>query len=205
MLDLAVRDASHGRSSLREMLQWMNYNYAKRGRFFQDSDGVREAAEAVCHADFRDFFERYVSGTQEIPWNDFFRSVGLRLVEGTVKVAEAGFTASRNFDGPMTVADITSGSEAELAGLRVGDTILEIQGKAAGLDSREDLARLNPGDTIELKVRRRREEQYLSWKVGSSQEKSFELKDLDNVSPEQRARRLAWLKGEAQTAGAPHP
>ena len=51
MLDLAVRDASHGQASLREVLQWMNANYAKKGRFFNDSDGVREAAEAVSHAD----------------------------------------------------------------------------------------------------------------------------------------------------------
>jgi len=34
MLDLAVRDASHGQESLREVLQWMNANYAKKGRFF---------------------------------------------------------------------------------------------------------------------------------------------------------------------------
>jgi len=205
MLDLEVREASQGRASLREVLEWMNQNYAKKGRFFRDSDGVREAAEALSHADLRGFFQKYVAGTEEIPWNDFFRSVGLRLVEGTVTVAEAGFSASRNFDGPMTVADVTAGTEAERAGLRVGDTILEIQGKAAGQDSREELARLNPGDTVELKVRSRRGEQHLSWKVGSRQEVSFELRDVDSVSPEQRARRSAWLKGEAQTVGATHP
>ena len=27
--------------------KWMNQNYAKRGKFFSDSEGVREAAEAV--------------------------------------------------------------------------------------------------------------------------------------------------------------
>jgi len=42
---LAVRDASHGHTSLREVFQWMNENYAKKGRFFPDSDGVRLAAE----------------------------------------------------------------------------------------------------------------------------------------------------------------
>ena len=77
MLDLAVRDASHGHASLREVLQWMNENYAKKGRFFNDSEGVREAAEAVSHADLTSFFTKYVAGTEEIPWDDFFRSVGL--------------------------------------------------------------------------------------------------------------------------------
>jgi len=201
MLDLAVRDASHGKASLREVLQWMNRNDAKKGRFFQDSEGVREAAETVSHADLRWFFSKYVAGTEEIPWNDFFRSVGLRVIEEPINVADAGFVASRNFDGPMSVTAVSAGSEAEKAGLQVGDTILEVQGKAAGQDSRQDLARVNPGDTVTLKVRGRRGgERELKWKADSRQEISYEVKDLENVTAEQRACRAAWLKGEAQAA-----
>jgi predicted metalloprotease with PDZ domain len=205
MLDLKVREVSQGRASLREVLEWMNQNYAKKGRFFADSDGVQEAAEAVTHSDLKDFIARYVAGTEEIPWNDFFRGVGLRLVESTSTAANAGFSASRNFDGPMKVEAVTAGSEAEHAGLQVGDTILEIQGKPAGQDSREQLARLNPGDTIQLKVRSRRGEQTLIWNAGSRQEITFQLKDVDNITAEQRARRAAWLKGEAETSGATRP
>ena len=156
MLDLAVRDASHGQASLREVLQWMNANYAKKGRFFDDSEGVREAAEAVSHADLGWFFAKYVAGTDEIPWNDFFRCVGLRVEAIANTVPDAGFIASRNFDGPMSVAAVTPGSEAERAGLQVGDTIVELQGKPAGQESRQELARMNPGDTLTVKVRSRR-------------------------------------------------
>jgi predicted metalloprotease with PDZ domain len=203
MLDLAMRDASHGQKSLRELFQWMNQSYAKRGRYFKDSDGVREAAEAVSHADLSAFFSRYVAGTEEIPWNDFFRGVGLRVVERTNTVPDPGFQASRNFDGPMSVGEVEPGSDAERAGLLAGDTILETQGKPAGQESRQDLARVNPGETLTVKVRARRGgERELKWKVGSRQEISYELKDLDNVTPDQRSRRVAWLKGEAETAGA---
>jgi predicted metalloprotease with PDZ domain len=205
MLDLKVRELSQGRASLREVFEWMNQNYAKRGRFFADSDGVRDAAEAVSHADLKDFFAKYVAGTDEIPWNDVFRGVGLRLVESTTTAASPGFSASHNFDGPMKVEAVAAGSEAERAGLEVGDTILEIQGKPAGQDSREPLARLKPGETIQLKVSSRRGEQILRWNAGSRQEITFWLKDVDNPTPEQRARRAAWLKGEAQTAGAARP
>jgi len=199
MLDLAVRDASHGAASLREVLEWMNANYAKQGRFFNDSEGVREAAEAVAHADLTSFFTKYVAGTEEIPWNDFFRSVGLRVDAIAKTVPDAGFSASRNFDGPMSVAAVTSGSEAEHAGLQAGDTVIELQGKTAGQESRQELARLSPGDTLTVKVRSRRgNERDLKWKIGSRQELSYVVKDLDQVTPEQRTRRAAWLKGEAQ-------
>jgi predicted metalloprotease with PDZ domain len=206
MLDLAVREASHGQASLREVFQWMNQNYAKKGRFFPDSDGVREAAEAVSHADLGWFFAKYVAGTEEIPWNDFLRGVGLRLVEGKNTRADAGFVASRNFEGPMAVAAVTAGSEAERAGLQTGDMILEINGKAAGQDSSEEMARFTAGDTITVKVRGRRGgERELKWKVGSREEISYEIKDTDNVTAEQQARRVAWLKGEAQIPREEHP
>ena len=202
MLDLAVRDASHGQASLREVLQWMNANYAKKGLFFNDSEGVREAAEAVSHANLSAFFAKYVAGTEEIPWDDFFRSVGLRAVAIPNTVPDEGFIASRNFDGPMSVAAVTPGSDAEHAGLQVGDTIVEFQGKPAGQESRQELLRMNPGDTLAVKVRSRRgAERELKWKVGSREEISYEVKDLDQVTVAQRARRSAWLKGEAQ--GAP--
>jgi predicted metalloprotease with PDZ domain len=198
MLDLEVREASHGQASLRELFQWMNRNYAKEGRFFKDSDGVREAAEAVSHADLGWFFAKYVAGTEEVPWDDFFRTVGLHIVENAVTVADPGFAASRNFDGPMTVEAVTAGSEAERAGLHVGDTIVEIQGKTPGAE----LARLSPGDTIKVKVRARRgPEHELSWNAGSREERSYEVTDLERVAPAQMARRAAWLKGEAQSMG----
>ena len=204
-LDLAVREASHGQASLREVFQWMNQNYAKQGRFFPDSDGVREAAEAVSHADLGWFFAKYVAGTDEIPWNDFFRSVGLRLVEGTNTIADAGFTASRNFDGPMIVAAVTAGSEAERAGLQAGDTVLEINGKTVGQESSQEMVRLTPGDTITVRIHGRRgEERELKWKVGSREEISYELKDMENVTAQQQARRAAWLKGEAQISQPAH-
>jgi hypothetical protein len=52
-----------------------------------------------------------------------------------------------------------------------------------------------------VKVRSRRgAERELKWKIGSRQDLSYTIKDLENVTAEQRARRVAWLKGEAQPA-----
>jgi hypothetical protein len=41
--------------------------------------------------------------------------------------------------------------------------------------------------------------------MGSRQEIELELTDLDKVTPEQRARREAWLKGESRALGASAP
>ncbi|HVI07302.1 MAG TPA: PDZ domain-containing protein, partial [Candidatus Binatia bacterium] len=202
ILDLAVREASQGHASLREVFEWMNENYAKKGVPLPEGDGVRRAAEAVAHADLGWFFSKYVSGTEEIPWNDFFRGVGLRVVKNSITVADPGFVASRNFDGPMTVGAVTPNSEAERAGLQTGDTLLEINGAAAPQDAAE-ITRLNQGDTITVKVRTARgAERELQWKVGNREEVSYDVKELESVTAAERARRTAWLKGEAENQSA---
>lgn len=200
MLDLAIRDASHDQASLREAMQWMNENYAKKGRFFDDSNGVREAAESVCHCDLGSFFAKYVAGTDELPWDDFLRHVGLRVEQLTIMVPESGFIASRSFDGPMSVVAVTPGSDADRAGVRVGDTLTEVLGKAVGEESERQLSRLKPGDAVSIKVKTRHgPERELTWKVAARQETTYQIKDLDQVTPEQRAHRAAWLKGEAES------
>jgi predicted metalloprotease with PDZ domain len=205
LLDLNIREASHGSASLRDVFQWMNSNYAQKGRFFNDSEGVREAVEEVSHADFKPFFQKYVSGTEEIPWNDFFSTVGLRLERRNIEVADTGFWAVRNFDKPPSVVSIARGSNAEKAGLATGDSILEVNGRAAGRDFEDQLAQIHPGDTLRLKIRNALGKREIQWRVGSRDELHFELEDVDNITPQQKARRAAWLKAESQTPGDVHP
>jgi predicted metalloprotease with PDZ domain len=206
-LDLAIRNASHDQASLRELFQWMNANYAKKGRYFDDSNGVREAAEAVSHADLAWFFTKYVAGIEEIPWNDFLRYVGLRVNQFTVTVPDAGFIASQNFDGPISVVAVRPGGEAERAGLQAGNIITEIQGEAATEESTRQLVQMNPGDILSIKIRSQGGERELHWKMAGRQEVSYQLKDLDGITPAQSAHRAAWLKGETEnTVGSnSHP
>lgn len=198
LLDLEVRDASHGAASLRDIFQWMNLHYAKRGRPFPDSDGVRQAAEAVSHADLGWFFQKYVSGTEEIPWDDFLKGVGLHLERHATVIADSGLWAVRNSDAPPVVTWLDPAGPAESSGLAVGDAILEIDGKVSGPDFGHQLAAVQAGEMLRLRVRRGAEEHNYQLTVGSHEDVDFELKDATSVSPEQRARRAAWLSGQDQ-------
>ena len=186
LLDLTVRDASQGTASLRDILQWMNQNYARKGRFFPDSDGIRQAAEAVSHANLAAFFEKYVAGTEEIPWDEFLKSVGLHLVPHTSVVAEPGFWAVRNSDAPPVVSWLEPDGEAARAGLAVGDFIQEINGRVTSSDFRQQLTEVQPGNMLHLRVRSGATERQIAWKAGSHDEVEFELKDLDPVTPPQK-------------------
>jgi predicted metalloprotease with PDZ domain len=204
LLDLQVREASHGTASLRDILLWMNEHYARKGEFFPDTDGVRRAAEAVSQSDLGWFFQKYVAGTDEIPWDDFFKTVGLRLEKQTSLIADLGFVATRNFDAALVVSSVTPGGAADLAGLSVGDSILEINGQSANGVPRH-AAEVRPGETIRLRVRNSGGERELRWKLASRQELAYDLTNLEKITPEQQSRRAAWLKGEDQSLGAGQP
>ena len=49
-----------------------------------------------------------------------------------------------------------------------------------------------------LHLFRRGAERELKWKAGRRDEITYDLRDLEHITAEQRARRTAWLKGEAQ-------
>jgi predicted metalloprotease with PDZ domain len=200
LLDLAVRDATHGAASLRDIFQWMNQNYAQKSRFFPDSDGVRLAAEAVSHTDLSGFFQKFVSGTEELPWDDLLKSVGLHLERHASVIAETGFWAVRNSDAPPVVSWLDPEGEAARAGLAVGDFILEINGRVTSSDFRQQLAEVLPGGSLRLLVRGGATQHEMAWKVGSHEDVEFELKDLVPVTPSQKARRAAWLSGQDQSA-----
>jgi predicted metalloprotease with PDZ domain len=113
--------------------------------------------------------------------------------------------AVHNFDAAPAVASVTADGEAERAGLTVGDDILEANGYAAGSDFEQRLAELRPGDTLHLQVRNSGGERELHWKLAHREEVAFELKDVDNITAQQKTRRAAWLKGESGVSEESRP
>ncbi|HKT86829.1 MAG TPA: PDZ domain-containing protein, partial [Candidatus Sulfotelmatobacter sp.] len=177
MLDLAMRDGSHNTASLRDLFLAMNAD-AKQGKFFADSEGVREAAERVSHTDLKSFFDQYVAGMMEIPWNDYFKTVGLRLVSVQTRMAGPSFAASRTFGSPPVVNTILPGGEADRAGLKVGDSVLQMNGRAVGGDFNYQLAQLRAGDTIRLRIRNAHGEREVHWKLDGKEQVEFRLEDV---------------------------
>lgn len=104
LLDLGIRDATDDRKSLDDVLRRMNEEYAKKGKFYDDSNGIRAAVEEVAGKSFEDFFGRYVSGTVEIPYNDFLSMAGLEL-NASDRIGESG--------GRLSISEIPHPSERQ--------------------------------------------------------------------------------------------
>jgi len=103
LLDLAIRDATDNHKSLDDVLRRMYDEYPRQGKFYDESNGIRAAVEEVSGKSFEDFFRRYVSGTDELPYNDFLAIAGLQL---NMPAAGASGQDERLESGGVTISEI---------------------------------------------------------------------------------------------------
>ncbi len=202
LLDLRIRVLTGGQKSLRDLFQWMNGHYARQHRFFPDSAGVEQAAEAITGQSFTVFFRDYVAGVKELPYDDLFQFVGLSVVSSVVRVATPGFSTTANLGGLPEVAQVDSDSDAQRQGIAPGDRVTALNGKPADAYLDGELSRMPPGTTIHLQLQNRRGKRELDLKLGVREEQSYQLQDLPNVTAEQRAHRSAWIRGDDEARGA---
>ncbi|HKS80627.1 MAG TPA: PDZ domain-containing protein [Candidatus Acidoferrales bacterium] len=193
LLDIAIREATDNHKSLDDVLRRLNDEYAKQGKFYNDSEGIRSVVEEVAGKPFHDFFDAYISGTKEIPYSDFLFEAGLALNTKTVKRADYGFTPIRAAEG-VAVESVDLGSAAEAAGLRSGDVILQINGHPV-MESRGGLFGGSAGDTITLHVNREGHETDISYVLGAREIRQYSIQEIAGANDRQRRIRDGILHG----------
>jgi predicted metalloprotease with PDZ domain len=195
MLDLAIRDATDNRKSLDDVLRAMNAEYAQRGRFYDDSAGVEQEVEKVAGRSFREFFAKYVAGTEEIPYNDFLHPAGLQARTQQREMADFGFETSRGSDGSLTIASVAPGSGAEQAGLQAGDILLQLDGSPFGRSAFRFLFQHSPGDMVKVRIQREGEEREISFALAKRGVQTYSISELPDASERQKRIRDGMLQG----------
>ena len=87
LLDLEIRGASSNRKSLDDVLRFMFDNFYKKNKGYTVED-VEKVASDIAGRSFKEFFAKYVTGTEELDYNAALRYAGLRLVDGKIVDAE---------------------------------------------------------------------------------------------------------------------
>ena len=202
LIDLEMRRLTNGRRCLRDLFQYMNQRYAQQGNYFDDSEGVRLALEALTGNDFRDFFSRYISGTEELPYDQSFAYLGLTLQHRQSEQVYAGFVTSREPGKPATIVRVDENSAASRLHLLPGDVILEADGKAVSGDFNQTLQKHDPKTSLHLKISSETGEiRNVDLPLSTRKIDEYQFEDLPGVTPAIRSRRTAFLRGEAE-AGA---
>ncbi|MGD0543995.1 MAG: PDZ domain-containing protein [Candidatus Acidiferrales bacterium] len=197
MLDLVIRDVTDGHKSLDDVMKSMNDTYAKQGKYYDDTQGVRAAAEEVAGQSLQDFFRGYVAGVDEIPYDKFLGAAGLELKVETRNMADLGFwtVGGRGGSATATVSQVVPGSTAEAAGLQVGDVLLGVNGEPVPPFFPQWVRQHSPDEIVKLRIHRDGKELDISFALGSNETKKYSISELAHVSDRQKRIREGWLRG----------
>jgi predicted metalloprotease with PDZ domain len=209
VLDLLIRGRTRGRASLDDVLRRLyeefylkssNATHYLSARGFTSEDFER-VSSAVAGTEMSDFFKRYVRGTEVPPYDEAFRSVGLRLVRAPSRKPSIGIHAEAE-NRRIQIKNVRNGSPAEDAGLKGGDIILAI-GSTSITPANYEAAtsRFKPSERTPITINR--DGQILKRFItpGASDSFTYSLEEIPDASPEQRQLRAAWMNGEQPLNG----
>ena len=203
-LDIVIRDRTDNRASLDDLLRTLNEEYAQHGRYYNDTDGIRSAAENVIRknapgadADLKDFFAQYISGAVEIPFSSILERAGLAIRDSVQHRASLGFAISRDPGGAFSVASLEMESAAGQSGLSEGDILLAINGEAVPHAPERWLRDHQPDERVAVKVRRAGEEREFSFPLGRMTDGTYQISEMPNATEKQRRIRDGILHGAA--------
>jgi predicted metalloprotease with PDZ domain len=201
-LDIVIRDRTDNRASLDDMLRALNDEFARPGRFYNDNEDLRSVAEDVirtkapaANPNLKEFFARYVSGTDEIPFENLLGRAGLLLKDSSQRHGAFGFAIRRDGKSSPFVGSLEAGGAAQQAGLQDGDVLLALNGEALPRSPERWVRDRQPGERVTLKVRRNGEDKDISFVLGRQSEAVFQVVEAPDATEKQRQIRDGILHG----------
>ena len=202
LLDILIRDRTDNRASLDDVLRTLNEEYAKAGRFYNDSEGLRIAMEAVIRrnaptadADLTDFFKRYVSGFDEIPYSDFLERAGWVLRDTSQHRAALGFSITRDNGVSPMITSVDRETGASDAGLMEGDVLIALNGEPFPRAPERWLRDHQPEERVTIRVRRAGEQRDFSFPLGRLTDAAYQITEVAAPTEKQRRIRDGILHG----------
>jgi predicted metalloprotease with PDZ domain len=190
LLDLAIRDSTDNAKSLDDVMRYLFDHHAGERGF--TSDELRGAIRTAAGPDLRDFWLNYVSGTTEIPWDDYLKAAGwsVSFTSQTATDARIG-TITPAVQGGRWRAVAIPGSAAAAAGLITGDELVRVNGRNIldGSDVSAVVRSVRAGGPVTVQVVRAGQPLTIRFAAGTYQQTRAVLTDLpDQTERMQRIR-----------------
>lgn len=194
LLDLNMRHVTRNRVSLDDLMRFMNWWFAKENVGFEDDD-IRRAVNALTQNDFSRFFDNYVAGTRELPFEEALSFAGFSTTITTNWVASIGDVI---FVGPRNrIVYIEEDSPISQSDVRKGDYLMQVDGIAIVSFSQfeEIVRRLEMGSQVTVTVSREDQQMQFSVVVGKKELADCEIELMNDTLELQQIIRRGWLEG----------
>lgn len=194
LLDLMIRKNTENKRSLDDVFRYLNIHYARRGIGVGSAD-LLKALEIVAAMDFQPFFDRYVTGVVELPYQSVLATAGLNI---DLQKQPQPFIGHIRLLGPRhRVFSIDAQSPAAKAGLRRNDFIRAVD--SVDIKSRKQfidyVRKKSIGDSITIHIERDAVDLVLNLPVQSYQKVICTLEKNPSAAAEALELRRNWING----------
>ena len=196
LLDLGIRHASDNRYSLDDLMRRLNWNFARRGRFFSDTDLKSIIAQLAPTFPVREFFSKNIEMPGDLNYEKYLGYAGLSLEVETKDVPDLGFDSLQAFTGPIQVESVVTDSNAEAAGMQPGDILLKMNGVELPVTPDRELIYFKPGQKVTFDVQRGAKVLKIGFLLGSKKATVYDVGEIPNATLDQLALRKGWLNGQ---------
>jgi len=196
LLDLTIRHDSGNRRGLDDLMRRLNADYAAKGKFFNDTEGLERVASEVAGRNLREFFDAVIRRPAPIEWDRYLGYAGYQLVSTYTSRATLGAETERRGGSSVVVSDIAPGSPGERAGLEEGDRIISLDHRPVRRSLEEELESSppKPGSRIQLEVERNGRRLTFEGFPEFVRQVGYKIQGIPNASPAQRLLQAAWLR-----------
>ena len=195
LLDLAIRDSTDNEKSLDDVMRFLLERHSGERGFTRDQ--LVAAVRSATGRDFEGFWNLYVSGANEISWNDFTKAAGWEVIITEVPAVDARIASlSPAIEGGRWRAIAPPGGAAAAAGLRTGDELVRINGRRI-IDGNDVSAAVRPigrGQLVVVDVVRDGQPLTIRFRAGTYMRVRAELRDLPAQTPKMRRIRAGLLR-----------
>ncbi|NEP00595.1 MAG: M61 family metallopeptidase [Symploca sp. SIO2E9] len=202
LLDLLIRARYGNKRSLDDVMHKMWQQFGKEEIGYTPKQ-LRRVIESVVGFDLSNFFNNYINGTAELPFNEYLEPFGLQLieVEEDEPVPFLGMI-TKTENSQELIKFVEAASPAGLAGVDAGDQLLAIDGLRVMAGQLSDrLKDYNPGDTVELSLFHHDQLRTLAVTLAPPRPSRYKIVQLKNLSEVQKQNLAGWLGVTRTTLG----
>ena len=192
LLDLLIRDRTNGAKSFDDVLVAMWEQFGKAEIGFSESQ-LKNIIESVANQDLTEFYDRYIHGVEELPFNEYLNPLGVELKSVDLDIPYLGINV-KNEHGKEVIKSVASNSPAQLAGIDPGNELLAIDGFRIGADKlNERLSAYQVGQQIDITIFHSDRLITLPVILAAPQPQQYHLRSVEHPSDRQQQLFKAWL------------